>query len=333
MKKTSMRDIARAVGVSVVTVSNALGGKPGMSEEMREKIRRVADEMNYDYSAQNRTYNRHPLDIGILVPDKYFTLTESYYGMMYKELVQQLAAEGHFALLEILKPGEEEKLELPAMIRNRRVDGLILLGESSKAYYRMLAQCGKPVLFLDFYDEMGSADSVVGDNTYGCYRLTCHLIKEGHTRIGFVGTPLATSSIMDRYLGFYRACLSQGLPLRQEWVLDDRDEAGRIRLPELPEELPDAFVCNCDIVANKLIGMLKEKGFRVPEDISVTGFDDFTGGTQSGPALSTFRMDTNAMIRIAVRRLSDRCFGSNTLFERIVVSGQPVYRDSDIKRN
>lgn len=332
MKKVSMRDIAKAVGVSAVTVSNALGGKPGMSEEMRERIRKTAEEMGYEYPSQALVWNRRPLDIGILVPDQYFTMTESYYGMMYKRLVQQLSEEGHFAMLEILKPEDEEKLELPAMMRNKRVDGVILLGEPSKAYYRMIAQNGIPILFLDFYDETGSADSVVGDNTYGCYRLTCHLVKEGHRKIGFVGTPQATSSIMDRYLGFYRATLTNGLPLRPEWTLNDRDEKGVLQPISLPKELPEAFVCNCDVVAQELIGLLEQRGVKVPEDISVTGFDDYTGDEQKSPGLSTFRIDTDAMIRIAVRKIADRCFGSTTPFERIVVSGQPVYRDSDRSR-
>ncbi len=329
MGKPTMRDIGKAVGVSAVTVSNALAGKSGMSETVRARIIRKAEEMGYEYPGQERLRLRQNLDIGILIPDRFFQ-SDSFYSVMYKHLVKELAARGHFGLLELLSRDMEKNLEMPNLLRSRRVDGLILLGQPEKEYYRTMAQQGLPVLFLDFYDEQGSADAVVGDNTYGCYRLTSHLIKNGHTRIGFVGDYRATSSIMDRYLGFYRAMLSHDLPVREEWVIQDRDEHGDLReFFSLPENMPTAFVCNCDLVAEKLMSQLAEKGLRVPEDVSVTGYDDFFAGPARGPALSTFRINTDAMIDLAVQRITERCSGLEKPFGRTVISGQPVYRDSE----
>ena len=324
-----MREIGQEVGVSAVTVSKALAGKPGMSDAIREKIRKKAEEMGYKYPGQHKVQLQTNLDIGILVPDRFFQ-ADSFYSVMYKRLVLKLAGSCHFGLLELLSRETEEALELPNLVRTHRADGLILLGQPNKEYFRMMAQQEIPVRFLDFYDEHGSADAVVGDNAYGCYRLTSHLIKNGHTRIGFVGNFRATSSIMDRYLGFYRAMLSHDLPVKEEWILSDRDVMGRMaeRLP-LPAELPTAFVCNCDLVAEQLIRQLSEKGIRVPEDISVTGFDDFYVGPKAGPALSTFRVNTDAMIEMAVKTIVERCSGVEKPFGRTVISGQPVYRDSE----
>lgn len=327
-KKATMRDIAKAVGTSAVTVSKAIAGKPGMSDRLRAKILKKAEEMGYEYPGGERSLPRQHLDIGILIPDRYFG-PESFYAVMYKQLIQRLSEQGHFGLLEILKPQDEADLALPMLVRSERVNGLILLGEPSKAYYRMIAQAGTPVVFLDFYDAQGSADAVVGDNTYGCYRLTSHLIKNGHRRIGFVGNVLATGSIMDRFLGYYRAMLTHSLPVRPDWVISDRtDDGGMIPL-RLPEELPTAFVCNCDVVAKELIQALTEKGIRVPEDVSVTGFDDFVTGEDPEPKLSTFRVNTEGMIDLAVKSMTERCNGVKDPYGRTVVSGQPVYRDSD----
>ncbi len=330
MSKPTMRDIGQAAGVSAVTVSKALAGKPGMSSAVRDNILKIAEEMGYEYPETGKIHTRENLDIGILVPDRFFQ-NDSFYSVMYRRLVQRLSAGGHFGLLELLSREAEEKLELPNLIRTRRAEGLILLGQPEKNYYRMLAQQNLPVFFLDFYDEQGSADAVVGDNAYGCYRLTSHLIKNGHTRIGFVGNYRATSSIMDRYLGYYRAMLSHDLPLREDWIVSDRDAGGNM-LSELslPEELPTAFVCNCDLTAEMLIGQLMKKGIRVPEDVSITGFDDFYSGPKFGPALSTFRVDTDAMIELAVKTIVDRCSGLNKPYGRTVISGQPVYRESEM---
>ena len=327
MKKPTMRDIAKAAGTSAVTVSKALAGQPGMSEETRNRILQIAGKMGYEYPGGERTGQKQNLDIGILIPDRYFE-AESFYALLYKELIKKLADRGHFGLLELLKTEDEAARTLPNLVRSGKVKALILLGEPEKAYYRMIAQCGIPVLFLDFYDEQANADAVTGDNTYGTYRLTSHLIRLGRRKIGFVGNMKATSSIMDRFLGYYRAMLVNDLPVNEKWILSDREESGGLKLPELPEELPEAFVCNCDLAARALMERLKERGVRIPEDVAVTGFDDFPPGSEEDIGLSTFRVDTDAMIELAIKTILERCAGSDKPFGRTVIGGQPVYRVS-----
>ena len=328
VKKPTMRDIARAVGTSAVTVSKAMAGKTGMSDELRTKILKKAADMGYEYPHSKRTLPREHMEIGILIPDKYFE-AESYYAEIYKRLVKKLADLGHFGLLELLEPEKEKDLVLPSLLTTKHVDGLILLGEPAKSYYRKVAQAGTPVVFLDFYDEQANADAVVGDNTYGTYRLTSHLIRHGHRKIGFVGSLKATSSIMDRFLGYYRAMMMNDLQVPEDWIIPDRGINGGLVKPELPEEMPTAFVCNCDMTARIMIDLLQEKGYRVPEDVSVMGFDDYPPGGENELPLSTFRTDTDGMIEIAVKTLLERCAGEQKPFGRLVVSGQPVYRDSE----
>lgn len=323
-----MRDIGKVAGVSVVTVSKALAGKPGMSEETRQNICELAEQLGYRYPKAHKETDRTGLDIGIVIPEKYFA-SESFYAEIYKELARQLAQEKHFGLLELLSKESEEKLELPNLLKNRHVDGLILLGEPNRDYYRMLADQDFPVVYLDFYDELCTADAVVGDNTYGCYRLTSHLIRNGHRDIGFIGNYRATSSIMDRYLGFCRAMLENNLPIRPEWIVSDRDENGGFTEYPLPENLPTAFVCNCDLVAQTLITNLRKTGYRVPEDVSVTGFDDYITGARNDNEISTFHVNTGNMVDLAIKTITDRCAGLSTPFGRTVVSGQAVYRTSE----
>jgi len=332
LKKPTMRDIARAVGTSAVTVSKAIAGKPGMSDKLRAKILRKAEEMGYRYPGTDRNAAPQHLDIGVLIPDRYFQ-EESFYSVMYRMLIRKLSEGGHFGLLEILSPEDEASLNPPKLVQSGRAQGLILLGEPSKAYYRMMSQTEIPLVFLDFYDAQGRADCVVGDNNYGAYRLTSHLIRRGHRDIGFVGDVRATGSIMDRFLGYYRAMLVNDLPVRREWVLTDRQPDGTLIRPELPEDLPTAFVCNCDLAARMLIDTLTEKGIRVPEDVSVTGYDDYTGGVEVTPPLSTFRVDMESMVELAVESMVERCAGSMRPFGRTVVSGQPVYRASERSLN
>ena len=329
MSNITMRDIGNHVGVSAVTVSKALSGKSGVSEEMRQKIIAAAHEMGYVNPLVQQSNERRALDIGILMPDHFFS-ADSFYAMFYKKLVQVLTDAGHFSLMELLSYEAETNLTLPKLMTNRRVDGLILLGQPQSEYVRMIAKQDIPLVFLDFYDEFAEADSVVGDNSYGCYRLTNHLIKNGHREIGFLGNIYTTTSIMDRYLGFYKAMLWHDLPIHPEWIIKDRDSLNEYLNFQLPEKLPTAMVCNCDIAARYLIRLLKERGLRVPEDISVVGFDDYSPNVGSTPALSTFRIDITAMAQTAVRLLEARCAGTQKPFSRSVVGGQPIYRESEI---
>jgi len=328
LKKITMRDIADVVGVSVVTVSKALSGESGVSQGMREKIIRTSMEMGYVNPNARRSQAVKALDIGVLVPMRFFE-PDSYYSMLSPMLVQELTNAGHFCLLETLDEAAEKNLELPNLIRRRHVDGLILLGEPSKAYIKAITAQSTPIVFMDFYDDRASAPAVVGDNTYGSYRLTSHLIKNGHRDIAYVGRTSLTSSIMDRFLGYYRAMLTNSLTVRDEWILDDRDEHGDVVAPELPREMPTAFVCNCDVTAQKLIVKLMAHGYRVPEDISVVGFDEYPATHPPLPAISSFRINYETMLRSAVQLIIDCCTGRGALPSRIVIGGHPHYKESD----
>lgn len=323
--RVTMQEIGQQLGVSKVTVSKALNDKPGVSTEMREKIRQKAVDLGYIAAAEQKG-----LDVGVLIPNRFFS-PESFYSMLYKMLVEELNKAGHFALLELLGAEMEEQGQLPNLLRSHRVDALVLLGEPTKEYLRLLSAQDTPLVFLDFYDENASTDAVVGDSAYGSYRLTSHLIKNGHTKIGFVGEPMATSSIMDRYLGFYRALISHGLSLRRDWIIPDRDPQGKEVEMVLPEELPTAFVCCCDLSACTLMEKLEERGLRIPDDISVVGFDDFCAGRRTPVPLSTFRVNYDAMIQKTVQLVQDHFREKQGIGGRFVIGGTPIYRASEKK--
>ena len=317
-----MRDLGRKLGVSAVTVSKALAGKSGVSEEVRQKIVRLAEETGYI----NPKQPAKGLDVGILVPEAFFS-GDNFYAMFYKQLLQALTEEAHFGILELITADMQRTMQLPNLLRSDKVDALILLGQPQEAYAGWLAGQAVPVVALDFHYPNLPMDAVVGDNITGAAEMTRHLIEQGHREIGFLGNVRATSSIMERYLGFASEMLRQGLTVRPECILDDRTDDNVVTAPDLPEKMPTAFVCNCDIVARFFIEQLRNAGLRVPEDVSVVSFDDFNNVPGSLP-LTTFRVDTAAMCRIAVERVTARCRGDETPPCRIVVGGEGVYRDS-----
>jgi len=322
----TMRDLGKRLGVSAVTISKALSGKSGVSEEMRQRIIRVAEEVGY-VNPNTRTGDKpRGLDVGILIPEHFFS-NDTFYAMFYKQLLQTLSEQGHFGMLELVTSTMQTSLTLPNLLRSRRVDALIILGQMVEGYTALLVAQGLPVVALDFYEPAVPMDAVVGDSIRGAAEITRHLIAWGHRDIGFVGNVKATSSIMERYLGFAGEMLRHDLPIRPECILPDRDEHNALVPIMLPEKLPTAFVCNCDLTARALIERLRQKGLRVPEDVSVVGYDDFNNVPGSLP-LTTFKVDTAAMCRMAVALVHKRCTGDESPFCRTVVGGECILRES-----
>lgn len=322
-----MRELGKRLGVSAVTVSKALSGKPGVSDIMRHRIIDLAEELGYVKPNTQPGGKNQSLDVGILVPERFFS-SESFYAMFCKRLVQELTAQGHFGILELLSDDMLQSLALPNVLRGRRVDGVVLLGEPGAEYARMMIRQSLPVVCTDFFEPSLSADTVISDNIGGAAELTRHLINQGHRDIAFLGNVKATSSIMERYLGFCGMMKMHDLPVRPEYVMDDRDARGALLPLVLPARRPTALLCNCDLVARWAVDQLTQQGLRVPQDISVIGFDDFLYTPATVPALTTYRVDVDGMCRLAVRMLIERCAGSSRPVLRVVTSGQCVFRDS-----
>lgn len=329
-QNVNMRMIGRELGVSAVTVCKALAGQNGVSEAVRERIVRKAQELGYRYDQATRSRRESSGDVGILIPDHFLGPNNSFYASLCKKLAQQLAQNNRYGVLSIL--GEEEELACvyPTLLSERRVGGLVILGQVRPDYLRMLETAGAqvPYICLDFYDECSHTDAVVSDDLYGGYCVTSHLIHLGHERIGFFGSIRSTSSIMDRYLGYCKSMLQHELPMEPAWIVPDRDPHGAYCEFPLPQPLPTAFVCNCDQAAVRLIQRLRNLGLSVPEDVSVVGFDDYVDASAAQPALTTFAVDQDALAREAAGRILDGMQGAPARKGRVVVGGHMVYRNS-----
>lgn len=329
-KEVTMRDIAKEMNISVVSVSKAVSGREGVGEQLRERINEKAREMGYVYTSPK--LNRLPkYTFCVLVSQKYIS-ENTFYGNLYQSLVSEFALYGHACELKTVKARNEEKTDIPSEVVDKKVDGIILMGPFSKNYVNEILRINIPCVFLDNYTVEAIADCVVSDGMYGCQMLTNYLIEKGHKRIAFVGTIKASNSIIDRYLGFYKALIQNNIPLIPEYVLDDRGSDGYQTNVNIPSVLPDAFVCNCDEVAYHLINRLKNMGISVPKDTSVVGYDDYTFALKSSPQLTTFRIDMKEMSMNVADIMLHKMKDSNYTTGRRVISGEIVIRDSVIQR-
>lgn len=328
-KAVTQTDIARELNISVVSVSNALSGKRGVSDELRQRILDTAEELGYQGSVKGLPERQGAARIGVLISRRYLICTPSFYMAVYQEIVKAASEKKCVTFLEVLDPEEEAKGTLPDLVRDGDMSGILVVGELKRPYTRLIKEKSRvPVIFVDYYEDMPDTDFIISDGYTGTCRLTRMLLNAGIRKIGFVGNIRATSSIMDRYLGYRKALMERSLKIRQDWVIPDRDNNEYELYVNLPEEMPEAFVCNCDRAAGILIEKLRTNGYRVPEDVGVVGFDHFLMEKIPGLELTTYDVDMEAMAKVSVntllRKMNHTCFTPRLR----VISGKIIHGNS-----
>ena len=300
--KTQIRmlDIAKALKVSTVTVSKALTNKSGVSAALRAEIIKKAQEMGYVYTgfARGRVWGRNYL-IGIIIGSK-FLGESSFYWIFYQNLLSELKKTQYLGILEVVSLEDEHTCAAPSFILANKVDGVIVLGELSAAYLTMLTGLGVKCIFLDFYSKTGGCDCIASNNFLGAYTLTRLLIDAGHTKIAFIGSPSATTSILDRYMGFCKAVVEANLPY--EKAIEDRDSSSHYTEFVLDPEYT-AYVCNNDRLAGHVIHQLHRLGKSVPRDVSIVGFDNECEDLTGGIGVTSLEINISAMCALAVNQI------------------------------
>lgn len=329
-KTVKMSDIAERLNVSTVTVSKALSDQKGVSDEMRNKIKKLALEMGYQKPISKPEDRVRSYNVGVIVPEDYIEKYQTFYWEMYQEINMAAVKNNSFVMLEVLNAADEKAGIPPKLLKENKIDGLIVLGGLKSEYLKMIKEhYATPTVYLDFYDQTIKEDCIISNSFYGTYTLTNYLFDKGHSNIGFVGTVLATKSITDRYLGYMKSLLEHGKNVREDWVLDDRDsDRHNFHKFMLPEEMPTAFVCNADIIASWVIRELEQNGYRVPEDISIVGFDDFLYPGLCNVPMTTYAVNMTEMAETGVKLLITKMTGGETSEGMHLIEGRFIERKS-----
>ena len=327
-----MDTIANILGVSKVTVSKALNDKEGVSEALRQEIKAKALELGYQMNVfakalkTKQTYN-----IGILIPERFIQSDDTYYFKIYSKLVKGFSDINYNALMEILNSQAEENLDLPKMYVQNKIDGIIIMGQCQKEYLNLFTKADIPVIFFDFYDPDIKVDSIVVDNFQAGEDITNLLCKNGHTEIGFVGNIYATSSIKDRFLGYYSALIENNLKINYDYVISDRDSSGNLFKDyqiKMPKMLPTAFVCNNDQVAYFLIKRLDELDLHVPDDISIVTFDNTIYSNFSSVSLTSVDNNVDELVKICIKAMTKKITKPEKIYDKILVKPHIIERNS-----
>lgn len=336
--RVSIKDIARAAGVSHSTVSRALSDSPLVSDETKARIQHLAQEMGYSPNILARSLvTRQTYSVGVVVT----TIADPFVA----EVVQSIEATAHdYGYTVILcTSGAEPEREIAAveMLRSKRVDGVIVTSSRVGALYLdHLERIGVPIVLINNHNEESGryTFTVTVDNRHGGSLATEHLLELGHRRIGYVTAPADHSSDLDRMAGYRQALIESGVQPDPTLIIsgNGRFDGGERALKALIEleTPPTAVFCYNDMTAMGLISATRQVGLSVPQDVAVVGFDDIPFSRYFYPPLSTIAQPKVAMgqlaMKMAISLMSIDWEEDAEQLSNIIVRGELVVRASTV---
>lgn len=322
--KASIYDVAKKSGLSVVTVSRVLNHDPSVREKNREKVLQVMQELDYRPKAAARSLAKGKTS---LIGMKLSTLDDSFFDAVVKVISERLAERGYFLTLSVST--DKEPAGSPLLFQEEHVDGVILLSPMREEEDRKeLEKRGIPYVMIDHQHPAPAVPAIVVDNYAGALMATNHLIGLGHRQIAHIAGPELFLSSRERERGFRQAMLeaglepfsiepgqfqiSSGLEAADRWI-----SAGR---------LPTAVFAADDYTALGMMDAFKTAGIRIPQDVSVVGFDDQIIASQFRPKLTTVRQPAEEIGRRAVELLLASLGGGGA--EQLELKPELVVRES-----
>ncbi len=314
-RKVTIDDIAQHSNASRTTVSLVLRDKPGISPETRQRVWSAAQALGYQRRAPSLVPGQSVLHIGLILRSRNraqqtdrLPLVNRFYSWVLAG-VEAAARPQRMNLLYATLPVDDNNhsLDLPEHLLEQRLDGILLVGSFADETIAQVADRGaRAIVLVDATAGAHRYDAVVSDNEAGAYTAVAHLIAHGHRRIAYVSpAPEADPNFNQRRNGYCKALREHGLEaIAAPMSHDDAAEAARTMLLRHPD-VTALFGCN-DAFAIEAMRVAQMLGRRVPEELSVIGFDDIELATQVLPALTTMAVDKVTMGRLAVQSLTYR---------------------------
>ena len=322
-----MKDIAKRCGVSTATVSKALNGQPDIGEETRERILRTADELGYMANASARALKtKRSYDIGVLFVDPmHGGLAHEFFSTMLDGIRREAEKHGYDITFINSSVGQRQTSYLQHC-RYRGLDGVVI---ASADYFdpmvAELVQSELPVVTVDHV--FNNRISVVSDNLVGMDALVRYVYGKGHRKIALIHGEV-TSVTRNRLTGFHRACEELGLTVPEKWmrrgVFHDPKGCYQITKELLSQpEIPTCIFFPDDYSYIGGYNAITEAGLRIPEDISVVGYDGIPLSRIISPVLTTWRQDADGLGTVATARLIEQIEHPRTvILDRVIVTGQ-----------
>jgi LacI family transcriptional regulator len=330
--KVTIVEVAEKAGVSLGTVSRVINNDAHVAPDTRERVATVMREMGYVANRQARGLKgRRTNVIGVLAPD----LGTGYIGEILHGVDTELGMHQFDLMLFTTHRTAVKEANYVANMVQGMVDGLLLiLPRNPTDYMGTLKRRNFPFVLIDHQGTANPCPSVGATNWQGAYNATEYLIKLGHARIGFITGSMDLGAAVERLKGYQSALGVHHIPEDSQLIyegdfIQPDGYAGATALLDL-EDRPTALFASNDVMAMGAMDAVRSRGLRVPEDISILGFDDIPQAAMVRPALTTVRQPLEQMGRLATQMLIDQLKNPEKVLGRIELPTELIVRDSTI---
>lgn len=327
----TMKDIARLAGVSTSTVSHVINKSRFVSDEIAERVNNAAQQLNYAPSALARSLKMNRTKtIGMLVT----TSTNPFFGEVVKGVERSCYHQGYNLIL-CNTEGDNQRMKASInTLLQKRVDGLLLMcstleGERLDVFDRYP---DIPIVVMDWGPILFASDKIQDNSLQGGYMAAKHLIECVHKEIGCITGPLIRHQAQMRYEGYKRALAEAGIAINPDWIVesDFECEGGYQAFEKLYQrgKLPSALFVSNDMMAMGVIQAASQRGLRVPDDLSLIGYDDVHIAKFMTPALTTIHQPKYRLGKAAVDTLLYRLENPDTTAQVVQLEPTLVVRSS-----
>ncbi len=328
----TMADVAREAGVSLMTVSRVVNNKGEVSEATRKRILQVIDRLGYRPSGIARSLaTSRTGTIGLIVPD----ISNPFFADLAKGVEHVAYSEGYNVFLCSTEEDPQRELKVLESLAEYRVDGVLLCSsrldenrlESALGYFYSAVLVNRAL-----ESSSASVGMVLVDDVLGGKVATLHLLQSGHKRVGFLAGPEASHSGHNRFKGYRLALEETGTPYDPDIVMycDSNVDGGYQATKALISARRDvtALFCYNDLVAVGALRACEEMGLKVPDDLSIVGFDDIMLAGLVTPPLTTCRIQRDEIGRRAARMLLEQMSGCSGECESVTFTPELIVRAS-----
>ena len=341
MKKVTMKDIAEKLGVSISTVSRALSNSPGVSEELKERVRKTAEEMGYFPNLLARSLKKsESKTVGLIVPD-----ISNPFFVEFLEGVDKVffSKEYKFIVGNTDEDLDREKTYLEWFI-SHGVDGIIAAptaerSKSNERIFRKIVKMGIPLVLFDRFLESleGRVDAICVDNELAIREALVYLKGMGHESVGIMLGKIGIYTMKKRKEAFLRGVEELGMKTKKSWILEDlfpeNEAVERIENFLKSGDVPTALVISNQSLTRSFLRASKSVGITVGEDISTVSFDDAVENEFYSPPLTSIRQPAKEMGKMAATFLLSRIEGDRSRPSKVVLRTELIVRESVKKIN
>lgn len=308
---TTLEDVAKKVGLSLMTVSRVVNNKGNVAEETRKLVLEAVKELKYYPNALGRALNSSKMQtIGVMGAQQGIAFENPYYTEILSGIEKACIRHSYDLLMSTYRLHESE-MDYLRNYMEKKVDGMIfVVPDINHPQFHEAAEMKMPAIVIGERPREKEIPYIDSDNFDAGSRATLHLIEKGHQKIAFIKTLYTNRNVEDRYLGYQETMKKHGFDIHTDWVIDTKLDhpTGREAFRKLVQikEVPTAIICANDLSALGVMAEAQSMGYSIPKDFSIIGFDGIPAGQYTHPPLTTFKQPMEEMGFTAAEMLFEK---------------------------